>query len=70
MSDHTIEQQAGEAGLVRSGVKIETNSKGMAQVKVAIYEGTTQDEAQRIKDLAVQVYETTIRELGQRADFK
>lgn len=62
----TLETQV----LVRSGIKVETNSKGMAQVKIAVYEGVTTEEMQRLKDLAILVYETTIRELGKRAEFQ
>lgn len=70
MSDRETHPETGSTdSAVRSGVKIETNSKGFSQVKVAVYEGTTEDEMQRVKDLAVLVYEKTVAELGKRAEF-
>lgn len=54
---------------VRSGVRIETNSKGMAQVKVSVYAGETVEEMERIMELAVKVYEKTLQNLGSRAEF-
>lgn len=53
-----------------SSVSIDTTAKGMAVVKVRAVDGVTEDEMQRIKDLAVRTYETAIRELGQRAEFQ
>lgn len=50
----------------RSSVKIEMNSKGMAQVKVAVYAGEEESEMQRVKDLAVNTYNVTIRALAGR----
>ena len=63
MSDQelmVVEQQQG----VRSGVRIEMNAKGAAQVKVSVYEGTTIEEMQAVKDLAMQTYLATVRELS------
>ncbi len=53
----------------RSGVKIETNSKGKAQLKVQTYEGTTEAEMQRVLDLAIATYEAGLRSLGALAQF-
>lgn len=53
----------------RSGVKIETNSKGKAQLKVQTYEGTTEAEMQRVLDLACDTYEAGLRRLGASAQF-
>jgi hypothetical protein len=59
-----------EAGpAVRSGVKIDTNSKGFAQTKVQVYEGTTEEEMERIKNLAVTTYQKTIAMLGAAASL-
>lgn len=49
---------------LRSSVKIEQNAKGNAQVRVSVYEGAAQEEMQRLKDLAIQTYLATVRELG------
>ncbi len=51
---------------VRSSVKIDENAKGYPQLKIAIYEGTSDDEAQRIKDLAIRTFEVGRRELNQK----
>lgn len=52
---------------IRSGVKIEQNSKGFAQVKVSVYQGETHETLQPLIDLAVEAYETTLRKLGAKA---
>lgn len=49
---------------LRSGIKIEMSSKGIVQVKVAVYAGETEDEVQRLIDLATKAYETTVRKVG------
>lgn len=51
----------------RSGVKIEQNSKGFAQVKVSVYQGDTFETMQGILDIAVRAYEATLRQLGAKA---
>jgi hypothetical protein len=67
------EGQPGElleaAPAVRSGIKIETNSKGFAQVRVSVYSGETEEEMERLKNLAVLTYEKTIAQLGARASL-
>lgn len=57
-------EAAGVEPIVRSGVKIEMNAKGMAQVKVAVYEGTTVEAMEEAKTLALRTYEVTCRALG------
>jgi hypothetical protein len=57
------------APAVRSGVKIATNAKGMAQVTVLLYAGETVDEMERLKNLAVETYNKTIALLGARANL-
>jgi hypothetical protein len=59
-----IEQQE-----VRSSVKIETTAKGLAQVRVSVYAGETEQEMERLKNLAVTCYEKTIAQLGIRAQL-
>lgn len=54
---------------VRSSVKIETSAKGMAQPRIAAYEGVTEEEMQRLLALAILTYETAIARLGARANF-
>lgn len=51
-------------GLVRSGVKVEMNSKQVPIVKVAVYEGTTREQMQDAITLALEAYETLCRRLG------
>ncbi len=65
----TPEEHAGEPGIIKSGIRIETNSKGMAQVKVSVYDGVDEAEVQRLMDLAVKAYETVIARLGARANY-
>lgn len=57
---------ADSGAFLRSWVKIEANAKGMAQVKVQVCVGDTQQQMQDAKDLAVLTYEATVRELRQR----
>lgn len=52
------------APAVRSGVRIEVNAKLMPQPKIAVYEGTTEEEMQRLLDIAVLTLEATARRLG------
>lgn len=52
---------------IRSGVKIEQNSKGFAQTKVSVYAGETTESMQKIIDIAVEAYETLLRRLGDKA---
>ncbi len=52
-----------------SSVKISMNAKGMAQPEVKVYEGVTREEMQRLLDLAVETFETTVTRLGARANF-
>lgn len=63
MSDHEAVQQQEGFAAVRSGVKLEQTSKGPIQVKVSVYEGTTETEMQRVKDLAIRTLEVAIREI-------
>ena len=63
MSEHLLEESEPSAG-VRSGVKIEENSKGFPQIKLAVYEGTTQSEIQECSDLAYGAYMALKRRLG------
>lgn len=55
--------------LQRSNVKIETNSKGMAQVKVSVCAGETPEEMDRLSKLALQTYDEMNAALGRRAQF-
>ncbi len=48
---------------VRSSVKLNLNAKGAAQPAISVYEGTSEEEMQRIKDIAVRVLEVTLNEL-------
>lgn len=50
--------------LVRSSVKIDMNAKGLAQLKVHVYEDTTEEEMQRVKDLAIRTYQVAMMELS------
>jgi len=43
----------------RSQVKIETNSKGTAQVKIAVCAGETEQEMERLSLLALKIWEST-----------
>lgn len=63
MSDHSLEEPDPSAG-VRSGVKIEESSKGFPQIKVLVYEGTTQEQMQEASDLALGTYRALKRQLG------
>lgn len=47
-----------------SRVKITTTAKGDATPEVSVVEGTTADEMERIRKLAVETYEATRRDLG------
>lgn len=56
MSDHELtplEAMPAE----RSVVKIEVNSKGSAQAKVAVFEGTTEAEMERLRLLAFKTFD-------------
>jgi hypothetical protein len=57
------------APAVRSGVTIQTTAKGFAQVKTQVYAGETEEEMDRLKNLAVLTYEKTIAMLGARANL-
>lgn len=48
----------------KSSVKITLNYKGEAQLEVKIYDGTTQDEADAIKQVATQTFRDTCAEIG------
>lgn len=61
METHEIDVQ------IRSGVKIEQNSKGFAQTKVSVYAGETEESMQEIIDIAVKAYETLLNRLGPKA---
>lgn len=73
MTDPIQDSQHGELleaqPAVRSGVKLDTTAKGFVQTKIAVYEGTTEEEMQRVLDLAVRTYETTVARLGARASL-
>ncbi len=60
----TPDDQPHEA--VRSSVKLDINAKGAAQPKISVYEGTTEEEMQRIKDIAIRTLEVTLNELRAR----
>ncbi len=47
-----------------SSVKISENAKGMAQTEVKVYDGVTQEEMQRLLDLAVDTFEAGRRRLN------
>lgn len=49
---------------VRSGVRIEMNAKGQAQVKVSVYVGDTEQDLQEAKDLAVRTYQATVLQIN------
>ncbi len=69
MSDpERFAEEQGHAG-VRSGVKLEQTSKGPIQVKVNCYEGTTEAEMQRLKDIAVRTLTATVNEINALAGF-
>lgn len=55
--------------LQRSTVKIETNAKGLAQVKVTVCAGETDAEMERLQRLALRIYDETQTALGRRAKF-
>lgn len=57
---------ADTGAFLRSWVKIEANAKGMAQVKVQVCVGDTEEQMQAAKDLAVRTYEASVRELRAR----
>ncbi len=52
-----------------SSVKIEMNSKGMAQPKVSVYDGVTEDEMKRLATLALTTFNDVTNRLGARANF-
>ena len=53
----------------RSMVRLETNSKGIVQVKIAVYAGETDAEMERLRLLAVKTYDALQEQLGARARF-
>ena len=48
----------------RSRVKLTTNAKGMVQPEITVVEGTSEEELQRILDLALRSHEVAVRRLG------
>ncbi len=52
-----------------SSVKIEMNSKGMAQPKVSVYDGVTPEEMARLGTLALATFNDLVNRLGARANF-
>jgi hypothetical protein len=56
-----------ETADVRSSVQIDTTSKGFAMVRVKVYSGETEEELERLKNLAVTAYQKTITMLGAAA---
>lgn len=66
MSEQARDELAEAAQSVRSSVKLETNAKGIVQVKVSAYEGTTREAMQEAKDIATETYLATVRELRAR----
>lgn len=53
-----------------SSVTIDTTAKGLAVLKVKVVDGVTEEEMERLKNLAIRTYEVATRELGQRAEFQ
>lgn len=47
----------------KSSVKITCNAKGEAQPEIKVYEGTDAAELERIRNLAVQTYNETQRDV-------
>jgi hypothetical protein len=47
----------------KSSVKISMTAKGDATVEAKVYVGTTEDEIEDAKRLAIQVYNETVREV-------
>lgn len=47
----------------KSSVKISCNAKGEAQPEIKVYEGTNAVELERIRQLAVQTYNQTARDV-------
>jgi hypothetical protein len=54
---------------VLSSVQLDTTSKGFAMVRVKVYSGETEEEMDRLKNLAVVTYNKTIAMLGARANL-
>ena len=48
----------------RSSVKIEVNAKDVPQVRVSVYEGTTEAQMQECLDLAIATLNAARRQLG------
>jgi hypothetical protein len=57
-------EHTGQTAEQRSSVKIATTAKGDPTVEVKVYEGTSEDELERIRQLAVHNYLAVCRELG------
>lgn len=53
----------------RSTVKIETNAKGMAQIKITVCAGESEAEMKRLSDLAQTTYVELQQALGTIAKF-
>jgi rare lipoprotein A (peptidoglycan hydrolase) len=53
----------------RSAVKIETNAKGMAQVKITVCAGESEAEMQRLSQLARTTYIELQQSLGRITQF-
>lgn len=47
----------------RSSVKISMTAKGDATVEAKVYVGTTEDELEQARQLAIQAYNSTVREV-------
>ena len=58
-----MSEQAHETSIIepRSKVKLSRNAKGDTQIELSIVAGETAEEARRIRDLAVQLYQETNR---------
>lgn len=59
-----MSEREGERLDVRSSVKVEANAKGFPQVRVSVYAGETEQEMERLKNLAVASFQKTCAMLG------
>lgn len=53
----------------KSSVKIDVNSKGFAQIKIAVYDGTSAEEMERLGKIAHKTFTDLQNSLGRIAKF-
>lgn len=64
MTEQAVTELTDAGFLQRSRVKLTTNAKGGVQPEITVVEGTTEEEMQRIIDLALRSREVLVRSLA------